>query len=253
MASNRRLKMINNGVNYYNIEEEKKNKEKDIPMSASPLSSSGRTSSLVAEEVLSEGSLDPAEKRSGIDSLREEEAPPIAQDDVERAIVQLFVNDNSARNIRIRLNLHDKENVEFIARLQPKSVIYNFLKCTGDYKEQARHWFVTLRSWVKQNYEVTPRQGKFHLNTGAYHKTLKQVQVEPQCYASVWYDKEEKLYRASLCIYDFFLEDIVLDDSYITDKQKDTNVRGQHLYINPTHDKRKRPLTWAEQRRQRNA
>ena len=236
---------MNNGVKYYNKEEQKKNKKEHMRTSALPLSSSGRTSSSETEEELPQGSLEPRERRSGIDSLPEE-TPPLQQDDVERAILQLFVNDDGKRKLRIRLNLHDKENAEFIAPLQAKSVITNFLKCTGDYKEEARNWFATLRKWVRNNYDTTPRQGKFHQRTGRRKNKIQIVEVEPLSYASVWYDREEKMYRASLRIYDFFLENIDLDDSNLTDKQKQSRVRGQHLYINPTHDKRKRPLTWAQ-------
>lgn len=230
---------LHNGNDVYNKEEYKDNKEEYIA-NGSSLLSSGRTSSS-DQEALPQGSLDPAERRSGIDSL----PPPISQDDVARAYITLFKNPKR-NSISVRLNLADGNNVQFIASLQPKGNLTSFLRHTGTHKEQAREWFVALRKHCKETYGNRPQTGKFHENNYLKTDKLQPTTVEPGCYASVVYDPFEKVYKAWLMIYDFSLEGIDLDDGNLTDAQRANNVRGSHLYINPTHDKRKRPQTWAE-------
>jgi hypothetical protein len=230
-----------NGDDVYNKEEYKDNKEEYIATEVFPLSSSGRTSSSESVEALPQGSPEPRERRSGIDSL----PPPISQDDVKRAYVTFFKN--AKRNsISVRLNLNNNENVQFIASLQPRGNITSFLRHTGTHKEEAREWFVALRKHCKDTYGNRPQTGKFHLNNYLKTDKLQPTTVEPGCYASVVYDPYEKGYKAWLLIYDFSLESIDLDDSNLSQAQRNNNVRGSHLYINPTHDKRTRPLTWAE-------
>lgn len=234
---------LHNGDDVYNKEEYKDNKEEYISTGTFPLSSSGRTSSSESTEALPQGSLEPGERRSGIDSL----PPPISQDDVKRAYVTFFKN--AKRNsLSVRLNLKNNETVQFIASLQPRGNITSFLRHTGEHKAQAREWFVALRKHCKDTYGNRPQTGKFHLNNYLKTQKLQPTTVEPGCYASVVYDPYEKVYRAWLMIYDFSLEAIDLDDSNLTHAQQANRVRGSHLYINPTHDTRTRPLTWAQRR-----
>ncbi len=232
---------MHNGNNVYNKEEYKDNKREYIATESSLLSS-GRTSSSDQEELL-QGSSDPAERRSGIDSLPAETC--LAQDDVKRAYITFFKNPKR-NSVSVRLNLADGNNVQFIASLQPKSNLTSFLRHTDAHTEQAREWFVALRKHCKDTYGNRPQTGKFHENKYLKTDKLQPTTVEPGCYASVVYDPFEKVYKAWLMIYDFSLECIDLDDSNLTDAQKANNVRGSHLYINPTHDTRKRPLTWAQ-------
>lgn len=232
---------MKNGDNVYNKEEYKDNKEEYIANESSLLSS-GRTSSS-DQEALPQGSPEPRERESGIDSLPAESN--LAQDDVARAYITFFKNPKR-NSLSVRLNMKDGNNVQFIASLQPKPNLTSFLRHTGLYKEQAREWFTALRSHCKNTYGNRPQTGKFHENNYLKTDKLQPTTVEPGCYASVVYDPFEKTYKAWLMIYDFTLECVDLDDSNLTDAQKANNVRASHLYINPTHDTRKRPLTWAQ-------
>jgi hypothetical protein len=237
---------LHNGYDVYNKEEYKDNKEKYISTESFPLSSSGLTPSADDREALPQGSPEPRERRSGIDSLPEETAP-ITQDLVKRAYITFFKNPKR-NSLSVRLNLADDTNAHFIASLQPKSNLTSYLRHTPD-KELSREVFTQVRRYSKNTFGVNPQQGKFHENNYGKTDRLRPVNIEPNCYGAVAYDPVEKQYKAWIMIYDFGLEWIELDDSNLTDAQKANNVRGSHLYINPRYDTRKRPLTWAEKRR----
>jgi hypothetical protein len=231
------------GDDIYNKEEYNNNKGKYIANESIPLSSSGRTSSSESVEAVPQGSPEPRETRSGIDSL----PPPITQDLVKRAYITFFKNPKRP-SLSVRLNLADDTNAHFIASLQPKSNLTSYLRHTRD-KELSRTVFTQVRKYSKNTFGVNPQQGKFHENNYGKTDKLQPVNIEPNCYGAVAYDPQEKIYKAWLMIYDFGLEWVDLDDSNLTEKQKQSSVRGSHLWINPKYDKRQRPLTWAEKRR----
>jgi len=243
--------MIQNGIDYYNIEEQINNKEEHSctadfswPVSeASPLQ-------LRSQELLDSkprGEVEPLDSGGWVEA-----AAPLGPHNVKRALIQLFKNPAGAKKVKIRLNLVDGENPEFIAPLQPKSNLTNFLKHTGDHREQAREWFHSLRTHSKKQYGVLPQQGKFHLKTGARSSRLHTISVEPDCYASVSYAQEDRVYVGFLKLYDLMLSEIEFQDQYLSELQKKAAVRGQCLWINPRFDERQRPLTWAEQRKKQN-
>ena len=240
---------MNNGVEYYNIEEQRNNKEEHIRTTTS-LISLGRTSSSeaspqVIETALCQGSLEPRER----EVVLEEE--PLGPHNVKRAIIQLFNNEGGSRKLKIRLNLSDGTNAEFIAPLQPKSNLTNFLRYTADSKAHAREVFTTVRAHVKQVLGVTPQQGKFHERVGSRTDQIQTIQVEPGCYGAIGWCAEDKQYQAWIVMYGLQLHAIPLDNSYVSEKQTKSGVRGQYLWINPKFDERKRPLTWAEKRKLR--
>lgn len=242
--------MIKNGVEYYNIEEYKDNKRKYNPTDLS-LVSLGRTSSSLTDTTMCHDMT--LVKGEPLDSEGEVEnaAAPIGTHNTKRALVQLFNNgDGAQRKLKIRINLDDDENAEFIAPLQPKHNLTNFLRYTAGSKEFARDWFTDIRTIGKQQYGVQPQQGKFHLNTVVYGAKRGVIQVEPNCYGAVVYDKSEGVYRAFVKIYDLWLMDVELDNGYLTDKQRTTGVKGQYLYINPKFDTRVRPKTFAQLRKE---
>jgi hypothetical protein len=238
-----------NGVEYYNIEEQKENKEKHIPTEP-VLVSSGRTSSSTTTQVESLDSKPRGEGEPLDSGATEKEAAPLGPHNVKRALVQLFNNTQGSRKLKVRLNLDDDTSAEFIAPLQPKSNLTNFLRYTADDKETARSTFTTIRSHCKETYGTTPQQGKFHLNTVQWSEKRGTIQVEPRCYGAASYAPEEKCYYAIIQLYDLILADIQLDDGYLTDKQKKQGVRGQYLWINPLYDTRQRPKTFAQRRRE---
>lgn len=234
------------GVDYYNIEEYKNNiGEYSCNDSISVLV--GRASPQ-AQEPPKPLDLEPREQGEPLDSGAAEEAAPLGPHNVKRALVQFF-NNPDRRTVKVRLNLTDNTNVEFIAPLQPRDNLTNFLRHTGDHKQEAREWFVAVRSHCKTQYGARPQQGKFHENTGKRTSKLKTITVEPTCYASVVYDATQRTYIGYIKLYDLMLTELCFEDAYLTENQKKTNVRGQSLWINPRYDTRQRPLTWAEKRK----
>jgi hypothetical protein len=236
-----------NGIDYYNIEEHNNNKREhscndcvSVPV--------GRASPS-AHEVSEFLDSRPREKEELLDSGAEaEDQAPLGPHNIKRAMIQFF-NNPDGRKLKIRVNLEDGTNAEYIAPLQPVSNLTNFLKHTGDYKENAREWFTAMRSYCKKAYETKPQQGKFHENTGKRGQRMKTITVEPSCYASVCYNPTDRNYISFVKLYDLILTDIGLEDGYLSELQKKTNVRGQFLWINPKFDTRQRPLTWAEKRK----
>ena len=237
---------MKNGIEYYNKEKETNNKEQDIAKHICDVSL-GRTSSSDPTDIgsLAQGSPEPRER----EVVLEGEEAPLGPHNVKRAVFTLFNNAGGRRNLAVRLNLTDTDNANFVASLQPRSNITNYLKHTGDHKESARIWFKEVRTYGKTHYTM-PQQGKWHENVHRKGKALQPIQVEPMCYASVAYDPQEKEYRLFAKLYDLILWDVPLDSGYLSDKQKDTGVRGQHLYINPRFDTRQRPKTWAQKRKE---
>lgn len=237
-----------NGVEYYNKEEQRNNKEEHITTTTSFVSL-GRTSSSDASHLSKDTLLaqDSSESREREVVMEGEEAP-LGNHNVKRAIIQLFNNDSGTRKLKIRLNLDDDTNAEFIAPLQPRSNLTNFLRYTADAKEEARQVFVGLRKHIKNTLGVTPQQGKFHERVGARTGSKQTIQVEPGCYGAIGWCAEDKQYQCWIVLYGLELLAIPLSDEHITAAQKRSNVRGQYLWINPKFDTRVRPKTWAQKR-----
>lgn len=242
--------MTKNGIDYYNIEQQINNIEQHscndyLSWPSSEASPQSRGSQELSDSQ-PRGEVEPLDSGGWVKA-----AAPLGNHNVKRALVQLFKNPNGAKKVKIRLNLDDGENPEFIAPLQPRSNLTNFLKHTGEYKEQAREWFKELRAHSKSRYGVTPQQGKFHLKTGKRENKMQTITVEPECYCAVSYCQEDRVYVGYLKLYDLWLPEIVFEDQYLSEKQRKSSVRGQTLWINPRFDERVRPLTWQERRKQK--
>lgn len=240
-------KFASNGIDYYNIEKEKDNREQYI--------ATGLRSSLLAEatplthrEVESLDS-EPREEGEPLDSGAEEETP-LGPHNVKRALFTLFNNDNGRRNLAVRLNLADGTNAEFVAAVQQKSNLTNYLKHTGEYKESARDWFVQIRKHCKEKMGVMPQTGKWHLNQKKRGTGLQTIQVEPLCYGSVAYDKESTEYMLFVKMYDLYIKNELMTSESLSEKQRAQGVRGQFLWINPRFDDRQRPKTFAQLRKE---
>jgi len=241
---------LHNGVEYYNIEEHKNNKEEHIATTLRDVSSGKATplsASPLTQKGLAQESLDSREREVVMEG---EEEAPLGPHNVKRAIVQLFNNEGGQRKLKIRLNLDDGTNAEFIAPLQPKSNLTNFLRYTADSKDTAREVFTGMRKYVRDLLGVTPQQGKFHERVGARTGGMQTIQVEPQCYGAVGWNGDDKTYLGWIVLYDLQLKGIALEDGYLSEAQKRTGVRGQYLWINPQFDERQRPKTWAQKRKE---
>jgi hypothetical protein len=173
---------------------------------------------------------------------------PLQESDVLRCLVQLWDNGEDSRQrykFKVRLNLKDGSDADFIAPLtkDPR----NFIKHTAD-KELARDWRDKSNATIKSNFNVKPWLGKFHMVQTAYTSTYHKQTVEPNCFATVWWDDDAKDWTATFMIYDFALEEVDMQSRNVTTKQRAQGCRSSRLWINPSHNKVQRPLTWAEQR-----
>lgn len=191
--------------------------------------------------------LDSDSRESGLETAPDTE--PFGPHNIKRALWQLFKNDTGFYKLKVRLNMTDGDNVEFIAPLQKTPKKSNFVKHAPD-PEQASEFWQAMRREIKSQYSILPLLGKFHEKTGGRKSIKQSFTVEPDCYGAVWFDSSVKSYRFSAMIYGFVLEQEIIDDAYITDKQKRSGVVGQTLWINPAYDTRQRPITAAERRRQ---
>jgi hypothetical protein len=175
---------------------------------------------------------------------------PLSDADVLRCLVQVWDNGEDSKQrykIKIRLNLKDGSDADFIAPLtkDPR----NFIKHTAD-KDLARAWRDKSNKVIKDMFGVKPWLGKFHMVQNAYGSNYHKQTIEPNCFATVWWDDEAKDWSATIMLYDFALEEIDLQSRNVTNKQRAQGCRSSRLWINPQHDQRQRPLTWAELRAQ---
>jgi hypothetical protein len=173
---------------------------------------------------------------------------PLRESDVLRCLVQLWDNGEDSRQrykLKVRLNLKDGTDADFIAPLtkDPR----NFIKHTAD-KELARSWRDQSNANIKMNFNVKPWLGKFHMVQTAYTSTYHKQTVEPNCFATVWWDDEAKDWSATIMLYDFALEEVDMQGRNVTAKQRAQGCRSSRLWINPEHNKVQRPLTWAQKR-----
>ena len=237
--------MAKKPIHYYNIEEYKNNKEQYIQ----DTSRSGLLAGTPSPKMMPPKTLDlePREEGEPLDSGAGEEAP-LGPHNVTRAYITLYVNPNKTKNLAIRVNLTDGESAEFVCRLQKTANLTNYLKYTNEHKECARQWFKECRTYCKDTYGVKPQSGKFHLNTKQYGNSLQSTQIEPLCYGSAVYNTDSKEYVAFVRLYDLWISEEELSSEYLTERQRQNNVRGTRLWINPLHDRRVRPRTFAQRR-----
>jgi hypothetical protein len=176
--------------------------------------------------------------------------PILTHKQVERAVITLFDNGEQTSQrykIAVRLNLVDqpqKSSPEFIAPLSKDPRTFRRYASPGT-REDLIDFHNEMRLLVKkQGCDRKPYFGKFHLNHRDWGAGQSKIQVEPYCYASVWYEDEG--WRAVVRIYNFALE-LDLFTEQITPKQKQQNVKAQYLWLNPRYQRQQRPRTWAEQ------
>ena len=241
------------GVDTYNIDnkDNKDNKnnysERDNRFALSSFGLASDEALVNSLCVLSESPLDLAKGEGALPLVSgEDEAPtPLDINQVERLIIQLFDNGEEAfqrYKLKVRLNLTDKTNPEFIASLTKD--LRNFKKYIPEpYRDEIIEMAVQERKRIKEQFGVYPYIGKFHLNTGIGGTS----QIEPDTLAIVWWDDENKGWSGIFKIQNFAREFDLFTDR-ITAKQKLMCVKAQDNWINPKYDKKVRPKTWAQQR-----
>jgi hypothetical protein len=170
---------------------------------------------------------------------------PLDADQIKSCVFQLFDNGETARQrykFKIRLNLTDKTNPEFIASLTKD--FRNFKKYIPEpYRDDIIQMVTEERHRIKKLTGSFPYCGKLHLNTGMTGKK----QIEPDTLVVIWWNPEDKGWSGAIKFQNWAHE-FDLFTERLTDKQKAIGVKCQDNWQNPKHDKTVRPLTWAQQR-----
>ena len=173
----------------------------------------------------------------------------ITQDNVKRCMIQLFKNDDKRYKLKVRLNLiypEGEENADFIATLGTDRRNFKQYLPAG-----CEDWFVewsdTQYNAIKKQIGVKPYRGKFHSAQAFKPGRKVMTQIEPWCQCVVWYDPEKKSWFSIIHLYEFSIVSELKDDG-LTIAQKRNNLHKQDLWINPKHDTRIRPQTWAQMR-----
>lgn len=251
-------KSATRGVGYYN-EDNKNNEDNENNYSKQENRFLPSSSGIEANASLIDSSIDLVE--SPLDLAKGEGAlpcvsgqvgapTPLDMDQVERFIVQLFDNGESAYQrykLKLKLNLTDKTNPEFIASLTKD--LRNFKKYIPEpYRDEIIEMAIQERKRIKEQFGVLPYIGKFHFNTGSTPSRKKTCnQIEPDTLAIVWWDPVEKGWSGIFKIQNFARE-FDLFTEYLTPKQKSMGVKAQDNWTNPKYDKKIRPKTWAQKR-----
>lgn len=245
---------LEKGVHYYNIynKENTYNKDKTLPNKENDFISSSvgieAYASLV--QVPLESPLDSAKGEGALPckSVEATAPTPLDEDQIKSCICQLFDNGEQSTQrykYKIRLNLTDGTNPEFIASLTKD--LRNFKKYVpGPNRQQIIDTAMAERKRIKAMTGNWPYIGKLHLNSG-YSGQRKTIQVEPDTLVVVWWDAEERGWSGAVMIQNWVYE-FDLFEQYVTAKQKAQGVRAQTNWQNPKYGKKNRPLTWAEQR-----
>lgn len=188
-----------------------------------------------------------------VGALPDEDLPILNDDMISRAVIQFFDNGPDAKQqykVKVRFNLVDKENPEFIATLTKDWS--NFKKyIPEECKEFVMEYARELRAKIKAEYNIVPYMGKFHLNIGKQAgQTRGFTNIEPNTLAFVWYDNMNSQWKYFIMLYEF-ARNGTFDATHLTPAQVKAGIKTQDLYINPKYDTVKRPKTWAQQRADR--
>jgi hypothetical protein len=229
----------------YNIKiTKRKQKDNIIEMTSSSLSFCG-DSTPPSSCPLDPGQTEAALPRGEVPGAIAHPTPPtdlIQQDMVVKSYLQLFKNDDKNYKLKIRLNLIDGTDADFIAKLTTDR--RNFTKylppeCGTWFKD----WSDCQVADIKQKFGVKPYRGKFHLAQEYRPGRKILTQVEPWCQCVVWYNPEQRQWWAGVSIYEFELMRPLTQES-ITLAQQRRNLHCQDIWINPKHDQRQRPKTF---------
>lgn len=242
-------------VDYYNKEITKNNKEITKCNELALRSSSGLASlspsplgsgAVAQEDILSSGQKDGDLTEGQNETLPDE----IKEENVKRAIVQLWHNPNTKREWKLKVRL----NLDFGEGEQPADFICPLNKDWGNYtkhhpevsKTDMIAWAREMRDIVKETKGIKPYLGKFHEAQGWKKKGQRFNTNEPYSAGMAWYDPEQRKWFFYVKIYAWtFTSEFTTDG--LTEKQ--ANCRGQKFWLNPKFYTTQRPLTWAEKRK----
>jgi hypothetical protein len=247
--------ILQKGVGTYNKDnrdnKENKNNYCERDNKFSPISLGLASEEALETEIIDQGSLTSGQERGALPYLCQAGAPTpeLDSDQIKSCILQLFDNGEAAKQrykFKIRLNLIDGSNPEFIASLTKD--MRNFRKYIPEpYKEDIIKFAKHIRAQVKQQHDTIAYLGKLHMNNSDNPRATKQI--EPNTFVGVWWDPVERGWSGTI-LFQNWHHNFDLFTDYLTAKQKSMGVKCQDNWQNPKYDKRVRPLTWAEQRAQ---
>lgn len=182
--------------------------------------------------------------------VNQQPTPVIDENQIKRAMIQLFDNGATAPQrykLKLKLNLVDDENPEFIASLTKD--MRNFRKyIPQECATEILHMANELNRVIKEQYGVKPYLGKLHFNQGKGKHIHSQI--EPYTLVAVYWKQEYNSWAGIVKFYDWFHEFDLFTD-YINSAQQAKGLKAQELWINPQFDNRQRPKTWQQQRLER--
>ena len=240
------------GVGYYNKDnrENKYKKDKTLPTNnAFPPSSLGLASEEALKSIEDSVPLAFSQEEGALPHLSPAGAPtPLDENQIKSCIFQLFDNGETSTQrykFKIRLNLTDGTNPEFIASLTKD--FRNFKKYIPEpYRQDIIDMAQEERHRVKKMTGSFPYCGKLHLNQG-FSTSRKAIQTEPDTLIICWWDPEEWGWSGVIKIQNWALEFDLFSEN-LTANQKKQAVKAQGTWQNPKYQKHQRPKTWAEQR-----
>lgn len=244
------------GVDYYNKEEQRRTKNNllvEAPASSTKKNDfSSSSSGLEADASLSPSATGVVVSEPVV--VAPEEGFTLTEDMIKRAPIQLWDNGEKAfrrYKLKVRVNMTSGDNPEFISSLTKD--FRNFKRyIPEDCRDHIIKQATLIRNMIKDKFDVYPYLGKFHLSKTYTKGKRSSNQIEPWTFAAVWWDSEERGWSGLLCIHDWAHEFDLFEDN-LTAKQKASGCKAATLYINPKHDQRVRPLTWAQQMAQKRA
>lgn len=238
------------GVGYYNKDNKENRDNKDKTLGVTDNHFLIESLGIVADATQKSSPLLEVKREGALSHLSRATAPtPLTACQIRSCVMQLFDNGEQAAQrykYKLRLNLIDGTNPEFIASLTKD--LRNFKKhVPGVNRQEIIDLAMEERRLIKKNTGAYPWIGKLHLNQSRGEER-KTIQNEPDTLVIIWWDPEERGWAGIVKLQDWVHKFDLFDD-YITAKQKAGGVRAQDNWQNPQHDKRARPKTWAEQRK----
>jgi len=239
------------GVDYYNKEITKNNKEITKYSMGSSTSSLDLASLSASPAVNTEVALGQENfTESGFETPAEIGPDEIKPEHVKRAVIQLWHNQGSRieYKLKIRLNLdfgQGEEHAEFIAPITKDWS--NYVKYhPAVSKEIIVDWTRQQRQQLK-DIGIKSYQGKFSLNQG-WRERPNYNEKEPWTACVVWFNPQSSKWYALVRIY-AWEEAFELTRDGLSPAQ--AKCKAQKIWMNPIHYKIQRPLTWAQQRKAR--
>ena len=232
------LPLPQKGVSYNNKDYKENKDYKDYRFAPLSLDSASR-SAVASREIVKpqpssteEGQLgwEPLDSRGG--EVKAEtpglgiKNPAITPAEVDRCILTFYDNGEGTRQryklaITINPNSAPNEKWEFIANLNKDRRIFR-RNVPEENQEFVLEFGDLMRDQCKKKYNVYPFLGKIHNNSKS--DSNQPNQKEDGCAAAVYWNGSE--WMATVMLWEYFIKDIPLTDSFFNEKQKKSNAKS---------------------------